>query len=107
MGQQVEAPNVLYCCVGLSGRCVALSMIRTQVLLTEDDLAAVRSEARRLGISMSEVIRRQLKPLKSDSSLPASEDPFLALIGAFSDPDGPTDVSVNHDHYLYGWPKKH
>jgi len=84
-----------------------MSMIRTQVLLTEDDLAAVRSEAKRLRISMSEVIRRQLRSLNSDSLPAVEEDPFLALIGAFSDPDGPTDVSVNHDHYLYGWPKKH
>jgi len=84
-----------------------MSMIRTQVLLTEDDLAAVRSEAKRLGISMSEVIRRQLKPLKDDPPPCSEEDPFLALIGSFSDPDSPGDVSVNHDHYLYGGPKKH
>ena len=82
-------------------------MIRTQVLLTEQDLAAVRCEAKRLGISMSEVVRRQLQSLKSGSSAAGGEDPFFALVGAFSDPGGPTDVSANHDHYLYGGPKRH
>jgi len=84
-----------------------MSMIRTQVLLTEDDLAAVRSEAKRLGISMSEVIRRQLKPLTGDAR-DKTEDPLLALEGFLGpEPDGATDVSVNHDHYLYGGPNKH
>ncbi|MGH2633427.1 MAG: ribbon-helix-helix protein, CopG family [Tepidiformaceae bacterium] len=81
-------------------------MIRTQVLLSEQDLAAVRCEAKRLGISMSEVIRRQLQPLK-DESVTDGEDPFLALEGFLgSEPDGATDVSANVDHYLYGGPKR-
>ena len=28
------------------------------------------------------------------------------IIGIADDPDGPTDVAENHDHYLYGAPKK-
>jgi hypothetical protein len=32
-------------------------------------------------------------------------DPVLRLIGVVDDADGPTDVAVNHDHYLYGAPK--
>lgn len=83
-----------------------MSMIRTQVLLTEDDVAAVRAEARRLRISMSEVIRRQLRSL-AEPSPAVAEDPFLALVGTFVDPDSPGDVSSNHDHYLYGGPQTH
>jgi hypothetical protein len=33
------------------------------------------------------------------------EDPFALIIGLVDDPDGPDDVAVNHDHYLYGAPK--
>lgn len=29
-------------------------------------------------------------------------DPLEALIDLVDDPDGPDDVAVNHDHYLYG-----
>jgi hypothetical protein len=33
------------------------------------------------------------------------EDPLERLIGLVDDPEGPTDVAANHDHYLYGAPK--
>ena len=36
---------------------------------------------------------------------PTGNDPFEALIGLVEDRDGPTDVALNHDHYLYGGAK--
>ena len=46
--------------------------------------------------------RRRRTKREAERSELEREDPFLALIGAFSDPDSPGDVSVKHDHYLYG-----
>ena len=36
---------------------------------------------------------------------PVSSDPLERLIALVEDEQGPTDVAVNHDHYLYGAPK--
>ncbi len=77
---------------------------RVQVLLRPRERAAIRNEAERLGVSMSEVIRRAIEPLVIDE--PDEEDPFFGIIGLDDSLDGPTDVSVNVKHYLYGFPKK-
>jgi hypothetical protein len=34
------------------------------------------------------------------------DDPLERLIGLVDDPEGPTDVAVNHDHYLNGAAKE-
>jgi len=43
-------------------------------------------------------------------SLPTTPTSFLerykSVIGAADDPDLPADGALNHDHYLYGLPKK-
>ena len=33
-------------------------------------------------------------------------DPLLQIIGLVDDPRGPDDVAAEHDHYLYGAPKR-
>jgi hypothetical protein len=78
---------------------------RVQIMLRPEEREAVRRRARRLGVSMSEVVREALEPVVRDEQPCDEEDPFLALIGMIKD-DGPTDMSVNVKHYLYGWPKK-
>lgn len=41
------------------------------------------------------------------AELPApEEDPLERLIGLVDDADGPDDVAEQHDHYLYGAPKR-
>lgn len=87
-----------------------MALVRMQILLEEGERRAVEDEARRLGISMSEVIRRHLRPLALaeereayDDEWPPKDDPFFALIGKFeSSPDEPNDGSIHHDTYLYG-----
>ena len=87
-----------------------MALVRMQILLDEDERRAVEDEARRLGVSMSEVIRRQVRPLARaeeqadyDGEWPPKDDPFFALIGKFeSSPDNPNDGSIHHDTYLYG-----
>jgi hypothetical protein len=34
------------------------------------------------------------------------DHPLWAIVGILDDPDVPTDASINHDHYLYGAPKR-
>jgi hypothetical protein len=41
---------------------VVITMIRTQVSLTEEEYDAAQKEAERLGISLSELLRRSLRP---------------------------------------------
>lgn len=37
---------------------------------------------------------------------PVDRDPLLDLVGLVDDPEGPDDVAEEHDHYLYGAPKR-
>lgn len=46
-------------------------MIRTQISLTEEEYAAAKREAQRLGISLAELLRRSLRTvIPADSSRP-------------------------------------
>ena len=79
-------------------------MKRKQLYLEEETDRALKRLAARTGRSeafhVREALRRYLdKPREEE------EDPLLRLIGLVNDPEGPDDVAVNHDHYLYGAPK--
>lgn len=81
-----------------------MKTVRVQVLLSEEEDNAIESEARRLRISKSEVVRRSIRPL-----VPCPEgwvSPFEDLIGIMKDDGGVTDMARNHDHYLYDDPHK-
>lgn len=86
-----------------------MALVRMQILLEEDERRAVEDEARRLGVSMSEVIRRRLRPLAvgeecnayDEGEWPPKDDPFFALIG-FVEDETADDISIHHDTYLYG-----
>ncbi len=69
-------------------------------MLDPEVKARAEMRAKRLGISLSQLIR---KSLETEVSLePASEaDPFWADSEIIED-QGPTDFAVNHDEYLYG-----
>ena len=82
-------------------------MVRTQIYLTRPEHEFVSAEARRRGEPMAAVIRGfiddkmrlpdaawERNPMLETSP----EDPELAL---------PVDAAINHDHYLYGAPKKY
>ena len=42
----------------------------------------------------------------ADDDDPTGWKAIDSLIGISDDPGMPTDIAVNHDHYLYGAPKK-
>ena len=71
-------------------------MVRTQVSLSEEEYAAAKEEARRLGISLAELLRRSLRQL-----LPADESkPWMRHAGMVS--SGDPESSRKIDDVVYG-----
>ena len=71
-------------------------MIRTQISLQESEYEAAKSEARRLGISLAELLRRSLRGV-----IPADETkPWMRYAGMVE--SGDPDSSRNIDDVIYG-----
>ncbi len=71
-------------------------MVRTQISLTEEEYAAAKGEAARLGISLAELLRRALRPL-----LPVDESrPWMAYAGFIE--SGDPESSQRIDEVVYG-----
>ncbi len=71
-------------------------MIRTQISLSEEEYEAAKREAKRLGISLAELMRRALRPL-----LPADESkPWMRYAGFIE--SGDPRSSRNIDDVVYG-----
>lgn len=72
-------------------------MIRTQISFEERDYALAKKEARNLGISLSELVRRSL-----GRSLPASgKAPWMRYAGFIE--SGDPNASQTVDEIVYGW----
>lgn len=72
-------------------------MQRTQISLAPEHYGFLSAEARRLGVSMAEVVRRILEDRMRASQ---ERDPFADLIGA-GEGDGRFS-GADHDQMLYG-----
>jgi hypothetical protein len=71
-------------------------MIRTQISLSEDEYEAAKREARRLGVSLAELLRRSLRTL-----LPVDESkPWMRYAGMVA--SGDRDSSRRIDDVIYG-----
>jgi len=71
-------------------------MIRTQISLSREEYAAAKREARRLGISLAELLRRSLRPL-----LPADDSsPWMRYAGMVA--AGDPRASRHVDDLVYG-----
>ena len=71
-------------------------MIRTQISLSEKEYEAAKREARRLGISLAELLRRALRPL-----LPADESkPWMQYAGFIESGDPRSSQKI--DEVVYG-----
>ncbi len=86
-----------------------MNHMTTTVRLPEDLYEALRrrafEERRPVAELIREALRRFLDLRLESSSLPDLEsDPFWKAVGTVD--GGPGDGSVEHDHYLYGAPKK-
>ena len=66
-------------------------MVRTQIRLTEEEYKAAKQEARRLGISLAELLRRSLRTL-----LPADEGrPWMRYAGSIESGDPASSQTVD------------
>jgi hypothetical protein len=71
-------------------------MVRTQISLTEEEYAAAKREAQRLGISLAELLRRSLR-----SMLPVDQDrPWMRYAGTIESGDAASSQKV--DDIVYG-----
>lgn len=71
-------------------------MIRTQISLSEQDYAAAKQEAARLGISLAELLRRSLRAL-----IPPDESkPWMRYAGMVETGDSRSSERI--DEIVYG-----
>jgi hypothetical protein len=83
-------------------------MKRTQVYLDEEAWAQIEALAREAGRSSASVVRDAVSEYLAGRKS-GDDDPILALMdwAAQNPPDaGPVDAAEEHDHYLYGAPKR-
>lgn len=74
-------------------------MIRTQISLTPQQMARLRAESFRRGVSIAQLIREAVDQTLLGEEWEARKARALAAVGCITD-DAATDVSVNHDKYL-------
>ena len=71
-------------------------MVRTQISLTNEEYLAAKAEARRLGISLAELLRRSLRTM-----LPVDEArPWMHYAGSIKSGDASASQSI--DELVYG-----
>jgi hypothetical protein len=71
-------------------------MVRTQISLTEDEYAAAKREAARLGISLAELLRRSLR-----SIVPVNDtNPWMRYAGMVETGDPASSRRI--DEVVYG-----
>jgi len=77
-------------------------MIRTQIQLSQEQARSLRSQARRLGVSMAEVIRRCVDRglAEEESNCRGLYEKAASLLGRFPDRSGAPDLAADHDRYL-------
>jgi hypothetical protein len=78
-------------------------MIRTQVYLTEEQARDIKDRARREQRQAAEVIRELIYAGRRQTQ-PSKQKPVADMLTRLEKLNltGPTDLSTNHDDYLYG-----
>jgi hypothetical protein len=84
----------------------AAPMIRTQIYLNKNEYDFVQREASRLDEPMAAVIRQFIDEKMELPDEAWTNNPMFKPWPADPDNDSPEDAAINHDHYLYGGPKK-
>ena len=77
-------------------------MIRTQIQLTEGQARRLRAWAAEHGVSLAAAIRCSVDRMLSEGTadIEARYARAASVLGSIPDPDGASDVSVEHDRYL-------
>ena len=92
-GSSTQFPNSL---LDDNRICYVVIMIRTQISLSEVEYDAARREARRLGISLAELLRRSLRPI-----LPVDDSkPWMRYAGMVESGDSKSSQRI--DEIVYG-----
>ncbi len=81
-------------------------MIRTQIYLNKNEYDFVQREASRRDEPMAAVIRNFIDEKMELPDEAWTNNPMFKPWPADPDNDSPEDAAINHDHYLYGGPKK-
>jgi len=82
-------------------------MIRTQIYLSPEQHDELKRRGEGSKKTMASMIREAVDHYLAEEQAPSPfpvDDPLFDLIGAID--SGPTDVSENHDAYLYNDPHK-
>ncbi len=76
-------------------------MVRTQIQLTEDQVARLKAVAARRGVSMAELIRQGVEAVLSQSGERSPEETYQrAAQAAGKLRSGQHDIARRHDDYL-------
>jgi len=86
---------------------VTSSMIRTQIYLTRAEYDFLQAEAHRRSEPMAAVIRSFVDEKMELPEDVWADNPMLRPTPKDAKFDLPEDAAINHDHYLYGTPKKY
>jgi hypothetical protein len=86
---------------------VEQTMVRTQVYLTPAEHEFLSREAERRGEGMSAVLRGIIDEKMAIPEDAWTNNPMLEPTPDVPGWEGPEDGSINHDHYIYGCPKKY
>ena len=84
----------------------AVPMIRTQIYLNKSEYDFVQREASRRDEPMAAVIRNFIDEKMELPDEAWTKNPMFKPWPADPDNISPVDAAINHDHYLYGGPKK-
>lgn len=79
-------------------------MIRKQVYLTRENEKDLKKHSKKLRTSEAFLIREAIYHYCRSLEKRENSHPLDAVIGISA--NGRKDGSINHDHYLYGAPKK-
>ncbi len=87
------------------------NMVRTQVYLPRATYEALRARSAAQGLTLAEQVRAALEDyllrkeqVEGEGPPLPPDDPIFKLMGAVD--SGIDDLGFNHDHYLYGAPKR-
>jgi len=86
------------------------NMVRTQVYLPREMYDRLQRRAGKHDLTLAVQIREALEDYlervesQADDGILHADDPIFQMIGMFD--SGLGDLAVNHDHYLYGFPKR-
>jgi len=82
------------------------AMVRTQIYLSRTEHEFVQREAARRNEPMAAVIRRFIDERMETPDNAWTNNPMLAPSAEDASWEGHEDAAINHDHYIYGAPKR-